>query len=92
MQGDIVVINYDTSLVSGIYKLKDGLLFDDINSSHPFLLWYCHYFTGALEAIHYVKGTVFISQHLLQASIIVSSLWLIRENLDGTVFIWGKQL
>ena len=49
MQGDIVVINYDTSLVSGIYKFKDGLLFDDINSSHPFLLWYCHYFTEALS-------------------------------------------
>ena len=58
-QGDIIVINYDTSLFSGMYKLK--VLFDDINSSHPFLLWYCHYFTGALEAIHYVKGTMFIS-------------------------------
>ena len=86
-QGDIIVINYDTSLVSGMYKLKDSLLFDDINSSHPFLLWYCHYFMGALEAIHYVKSTVFISQHLLQASIIVGSLWLIPGNLKGTVFI-----
>ena len=41
---------------------------------HTFLLWYCHYFKGALEAMHYVKGTVFISQHLLQTSIIVSIL------------------
>ena len=86
-QGDIIVINYDTSLVSGMYKLRDSLLFDDINSSHPFLLWYCHYFMGALEAIHYFKSTVFILQHLLEASIIVGSLWLIRENLKGTVFI-----
>ena len=69
-----MVVNYDTSLVSGIYILKDGLLFDDINFSHTFFLWYCHYFKGALEAMHYVKGTVFISQHLLQASIIVSIL------------------
>ena len=55
-------------------------------------LWYCHYFTGALEAIHYVKCTVFISQQLLQASIIVSYLWLIRENLKATVFILENQL
>ena len=47
---------------------------------------------GALEAIHYVKGTVFISQQLLQPSITVSSLSLIQENLNSTVFIWGKQL
>ena len=73
------MINYDISLVSGMYEFKDSLLFDDIHSSHPFLLWYCPYFKGALEAIHDVKGTVFISQHLFQASIIVSSLWLIRE-------------
>ena len=38
------------------------------------------------------KGTVFISQHLFQSSIITSGLWLIRENLKGTVFIWGKPL
>ena len=75
-----MVISYGTSLVLGMYKLKDTLLFDDINSSHPFLLWYSHYLTGALEAIHYGKGTVFISQKLLQPSIIVGSLWLIREN------------
>ena len=70
-----------------MFRLKDSLLFDDINSSHPFLLWYFHYFTGALEAIPDVKGTVFISQHLFQTSITVSSLWLIRENLKSTVFI-----
>ena len=47
---------------------------------------------GALEAIYYVKGTVFISKHLLQTSIKARGLWLIRENLKGTVFIWGKPL
>ena len=33
---------------------------------------------------------MFISQHLLQPSIIASGLWLIRENLKGTVFVRGK--
>ena len=54
-----------------------------------------HFFYGnviiSLEAIHYVKRTVFILQDLLQGSIIVSSLWLIRGNLKVTAFIWGKQ-
>ena len=73
-----------------MYKLKDTLLFDDINSSHSFLLWYSHLFHGSTWAIRYVRGTVSISQKLLQPSIIAGSLWLIRENL-GTVFILGKQ-
>ena len=42
---------------------------------------------GALEAIHYVKGIVLISQHLLQPFITTSGLWLIQENLKDTVFI-----
>ena len=33
-----------------------------------------------LRQLH-VKKTVFISQHLLQSSIIASDLWLIREKL-----------
>ena len=70
-----------------MYEWKDSLLFDDTNPSHSFLPWYSHCFTGALEVTHYVKDIVFISQHLLQASIIVSSLWLNRENLKGTVVI-----
>ena len=65
MNYDIIVINYDASLVSGMYKLKDSLLFDNLNSSPPFLLCYCHYFMGAIEAIHYVKVIVLISQHLI---------------------------
>ena len=82
-----MVISYGTSLVLGMYKLKDTLLFDDINSSHPFLLWYSHYLMGALEAIHYGKGTVFISQKLLQPSIIVGSLWLIRGSWVLCLFV-----
>ena len=35
---------------------------------------------------------MFILQHLLQASIIASALWLIQENLEGTVFVSGKEL
>ena len=50
------------------------------------------FYGTVIKAIHYVKGTVFISQHLLQVSIIVTSLWLIIENLNGVVFTWGKQL
>ena len=45
---------------------------------------------GALEAIDYFKSAMFISQHLLQTPIIESGLWLIQENLKGTVFIWEK--
>ena len=33
----------------------------------PYFLWYFYYLTEALEVIHYVKGTVIISQHLLQS-------------------------
>ena len=72
--------------ISGMCKLKDSLLFNDINFSHPFLLSCCHYFTGALER-SLMSRALFISQHLLQPSIIVCSLWLIRENLKGTLFI-----
>ena len=32
------------------------------NGALAAILWYCHYFTGALEAIHSVKGIVFILQ------------------------------
>ena len=46
---------------------------------------------GALEAVHCIKDTVFISQHLLQSSIITSGLWLIQENLKGTVFVCLKK-
>ena len=52
-QEDIPVINYKTSLVLGMYILKDSLLFDSINCSHPFFLCYCRYFTEVLEAIHH---------------------------------------
>ena len=46
---------------------------------------------GTLEVTHYVKDTVFISQRLLQPSIITSGLPLIPENLKG-MFIWEKPL
>ena len=46
-----------------------------------------HYFTGVLEAIPYVKCTVFIRQDLFRSSIVASGLWLIRENLKDTVFV-----
>ena len=34
----------------------------------------------------YVKETVFISQHFLQPSIIISGLWLIREKVEEYVY------
>ena len=42
---------------------------------------------GALQAIFYVKSTVVASQHLLQPFIKTNTVWLIQENLNGTVFI-----
>ena len=62
--------------------MKDSLLFDDISCSNPFF----YYLAGALEAIHYVKGNVFISHHLVQSSMITSGLWLILEHLKCTTF------
>ena len=38
------------------------------------------------------RATYFISQHLLQPSVTTSALWLVQENLEGVVFVWGKQL
>ena len=35
-------------------------------------------FHDALDAIHYVNGIVFNSQHLSQPSIVTSGLWLIQ--------------
>ena len=69
-----------------MYKLKYSLLLGDINLQQS-VFSICHYFTEALKGIHYVKGTVFISQALLQTSVISSGLWLIREDFKGAVFI-----
>ena len=71
--------------------IERRLLCYDIISSHPFFLWLESLFHGSAWGNPYVKDTVFISQHLLQPSIMTSSLWLIRENLKG-MFIWGKPL
>ena len=60
-------MNYDISFVSGMYKLKDSLLFDDINRSSPFLLSViisrehlkrCVYFTTLIATIRYSKRSV----------------------------------
>ena len=48
-------------------------------------------FPGSTWSVPYVKDTLFISQHLLQPSIITSGLWLIREKLKS-MFISGKTL
>ena len=59
-QADIIVTNSDTSFILCMHILKDSLLFNDTNCNQPIFLWYCYYFTGALEMIRYVKGTVFL--------------------------------
>ena len=52
VERDIIVINYDTYLVSGMYKLKDSLVFDDIDSSH-------HLFYGTvIISREYLKRSV----------------------------------
>ena len=82
--------NYDNSLVSGIHILKEVCY---MTTSFPAMHFFyeCHFFTGALEAVDMSRTPVFISQHLLQPSIITSGLWLIREKLKR-IFISGKPL
>ena len=49
------------------------------------------YLTTSVPAIYSFYGTLIFSlEHLSRALLL--SLWLIRENSKGTVFIWGKQL
>ena len=67
MQEDIIVVSYDKSLVC-IYQIKLPTiilyLYCCLTTSVAairFFLWYCHYFTEALEAIHYVKATVYFT-------------------------------
>ena len=69
-----------------MYKLKYSLLLHDINLQQS-VFSIGHYLTEALKEIHYVKGTLFISQDLLQTSVRSSGLWLIREDFKSTVFI-----
>ena len=51
--------------------IERSLLFDDINSTHPFFMVY----------------SLFISLHLLHLFITTSSLWLIRGNLKGACIL-----
>ena len=68
--------------------IEKSPLYDNIISCHPFFLWYCRFFTRELEAIH-MSRRLFISQHLLQPTIITSGL--IREK-SKSMFISGKPL
>ena len=69
-QGDILITNCDTFLVSDMYILKDNLLFDDTNYSNSLLFDNTYYqlqpsiffyFTEAREAIHYVESGVYFT-------------------------------
>ena len=44
-------------------------------------------FHGSTWSNPHVKETVFISQHFLQPSIIISGLWLIREKVEEYVYL-----
>ena len=90
LQGDIIVTNYDTSFVSGMYILKHVCYLRTSVTAIHFL--HCHSFTVALEVIQYIKGTVFISQLLLQPSIIKIGLWFIRENLKGAYCVYLRKV
>ena len=82
--------NYDTSLFSGMYILKEVYyMTTSIPAIHFFMV--VSLFHGSTWVDPYVKDTVFISQHLLQPFIIRSGLWLIRENLKGMI-VWWKPL
>ena len=78
--------NFDTSLISGMHILAKVCY---MMTSFPAI----HFFYNRviISREHLKWYTVFISQHLLQPSIITSGLWLIRENMKG-MFIWGKPL
>ena len=46
--------NHDTSLASGLYLLKKAVIWQHQLQLSIFLC-YCHYFTGALEAVHLLR-------------------------------------
>ena len=63
-----------------------------------FVIWRYHFqpaifsmivslFHGSTWSNPHVKETVFISQHFLQPSIIISGLWLIREKVEEYVYL-----
>ena len=69
----IIVTNYDTSFVLGMYLLTDSLLFDDINCSHSFfddpviISWEYFvkgsvYFTSLIAVTHCNKRSVIDSR------------------------------
>ena len=85
-QGEIIVTNYDTSLVSGMYILNEVCyLTASIAAIHFFYgsviisrehlkrsiyQGHCDYFTTLVATIH----------------VVTSGLWLIRENLNDMLF------
>ena len=81
-----LVINCDTSLVLGIQKLRDSLLLDDIRCSNPCLL-------SVIMSWEYLKRYIMLRAMCLfhntysKHPFIEGGLWLIRENLKGTVFV-----
>ena len=78
--------DFDTSLVSGMHILKKVYY---MMTSFPAIYFSIirSLFHGSTWSDPYDKDTLFISQHLLQQSIITSSLWLIREKTEGYVYL-----
>ena len=89
-QVDVVVTNYDTSLVPGMYIIHEvcylrtsiraiyffhsGVIISRVHLKRSICQWHCVYFTTLVAIVH----------------VITSGLWLIRESFN--VLIWGKPL
>ena len=69
-QEDVRDSNYYISLVASIVVAWRRSVF----------LWYCHYFTGALETVFSVSSTMFISQSYLQ-------LYICRQLEDYCAYL-----
>ena len=87
---DIIVNNYDTSLVSGMYILNDVCYLATIRAIYFF---YNSVITSRehFKRFIYQEHCVYFTTLVATIDIITTGLWLIREKLND-IFIWGKPL
>ena len=100
-QGDIISTNYHNFLGFFFFSMTPSWFWACIYWKKS-VIWRHHFllsifsmivslFHGSAWSNLYVQDTVFISQHLLQPSIMTSGLWLIRKNLKS-MLCSGKTL
>ena len=65
---------YDTSLISGIYMLKDSLLFDNIKCSHPF------YDTCLDSGTYILENSLFLTTSITATHLCYMVLWLFHGS------------